>query len=75
MKIKKIIYNSDYVEDLKEYGKHKKAAAYMIYLHDINLGVYENSRTYAPRWNVGNSTAFKWIKDFNNEIDKTDNFM
>ncbi len=75
MKIKKIIYNSDYVEDLKDKGNHKKAAAYMVFLHDTNLGIYEKSRAYSIRWNIGNTTAFKWIKNFNDEINKTDNFM
>ncbi len=72
---KKIIYNSAYVEDLKELGNHKKAQAFMIYLHDINLGIFETSRAYAPRWNIGKTTAYHWMKEFDSEIDQAEREM
>lgn len=71
----KIIYNSAYVEYLKAQGNHKKAQAFMIYLHDINLGIYETSRAYSPRWNIGKTTAHHWMKEFDSEIDKAERDM
>lgn len=72
---KKIIYNAAYVEELKELGNHKKASAFLIYLHDINIGIHETKGTYSPRWGVGKTTAWQWIKDFNEEIDNTERNM
>ncbi len=72
---KKIIYNAAYVEHLKEIGKYKKAQSFMIYLHDINLHIYQTSRTYAPVWGIGKTTAYNWIEDFNTEIAQSDREM
>lgn len=70
--LKKIIYNAAYIENLKELGNHKKAQAFMIYLHDINIGIHETPRAYGLRWGVGKTTAWQWLKDFNKEIDSAE---
>ena len=65
MIVKNLIYASSYVEQLKQIGKHKKAQAFLIFIHNENMGVWETTAYYANVWNVARSTAWEWKKHFN----------
>jgi len=75
MNTQTITYDTDYIEELEAKGNHRKATAYLTYLHSVNMGVYETSRAYASRWNVSNSTAYQWAKDFDLIIDQAYFFL
>lgn len=63
---------SDYILELKRKGidGRRKAMAFTDYVDDIERGDFGNSlRFYANAWNVGKTTAARWIDDFKKEID------
>ena len=62
-------YPTDYVQELKQLGKRKKARAFLEYWDDMEMGDHHTERFYAESWKVSNSTAHEWIKEFKYEID------
>ena len=66
----KIVYDLDYIEALKERekGGSFKAMAFLFYLHNLEVGLYESTRYYANVWGVSNSTSWAWLKEFDQAI-------
>ncbi len=66
----KLVYDVDYVEELKERGQRGafKAMAFLFYLHNLELGLHESTRYYADVWSVSKSTSWAWIKEFDSVI-------
>ena len=66
------VYPIDYINELHQGGirGRKKAMAFMSYWHDMELGEHNSIAFYAKIWNVSKSTAWTWIKEFSEEIDK-----
>ena len=62
-------YPTDYVQELKQNGKRKKARAFMEYWDDMEHGSHNTIRFYAKSWDVSVGSASNWIKEFNDEID------
>jgi len=71
MRINYIKLPTDYVLELKQKGiaGRRKAMAFADYIDDIERGDFNSIRFYANAWNVGKSTAERWIKNFKDEID------
>lgn len=67
----KIVYDMDYVESLKEDGNRgiRKAMAFFVYLHNLEVGQHEAVRYYANVWSVSTATAWAWLKEFDSVID------
>lgn len=72
MRIAYKIYPTDYVEELNNKGLNgrRRAMAFMSYWHDMEVGDYNAVRFYGKSWQVGKSTAQRWIEEFNEEINK-----
>jgi len=62
-------YPTDYINELKQKGKRKKARAFFEYWSDMEDGEHNSVRFYAKSWDVSVSTAHAWIDEFNYEID------
>ncbi len=62
-------YPTDYVQELKQSGKRKKARAFMEYWDDMKHGSHNTIRFYAKSWDVSVGSTSNWIKEFNDEID------
>ena len=63
-------YPSDYVRWLKQNGKRKKASAFMEYFDDSENNEHFSISFYANSWGVSKSTAWHWIQEFKQEINK-----
>lgn len=68
-----IMFPTDYYDELIEKGNRVKAAALMEYYRDMKRGRVYKFQDYAKYW-LGDyakkGTAFKWIKEFHEEISK-----
>ncbi|MFZ2967935.1 MAG: hypothetical protein WA080_02635 [Sulfuricurvum sp.] len=68
-----IMFPTDYYDELIEKGNRAKAAALMEYYRDMKRGRVYKFQDYAKYW-LGDyakkGTAFKWIKEFHEEISK-----
>ena len=63
-------YPSDYVRWLKQNGKRKKASAFMEYFDDSENDDHFSISFYANSWGVAKSTAWSWIQEFKEVINK-----
>jgi len=65
-------YPIDYIEELKRQGikGRRKAMAFMMYHHDVQMEEVNSIRFYAEMWQIPKSTAMDWIKVFRDEIDR-----
>ena len=63
-------YPSDYVRWLKQNGKRKKASAFMEYFDDSENHDHFSISFYANSWGVAKSTAWSWIQEFKEVINK-----
>ena len=61
----RVTYDMDYVETLRENGAYTKAMAFLLYLHNLEIGVHESTRYYADACGVSTGTAWAWLKEFN----------
>ena len=65
-------YPTDYVQELNiNRGKRgrKKSRAFMEYWNDMEHGDHNSEPFYGTSWDVSNSTAHTWIKEFMQEIE------
>lgn len=60
----------DYARKLMQLGQREKASAFMEYMFDLDEKKDNSLRFYASSWNVGKTTASRWIEDFKYEIAK-----
>ena len=68
-----VMFPTDYYDELIEKGNRAKAAALMEYFRDVNRKRVYKFQDYAKYWFDDYSkkgTAYKWIKEFNDEISK-----
>jgi len=63
------VYRADYVRKLKENYKRKKAMAFMDYSNDVATEDVNSIRFYAEAWDVSKRTAWKWIKEFKDNLE------
>jgi hypothetical protein len=71
---KKIYYQflpvpMEYIKELKNAGKRKKARAFFEYFDDIELEEDNSTTFYAKSWEVSKSTAWEWVQEFANVTD------
>ena len=66
------IYPIDYVNEMLQSGKRKRAMAFMSYWHDMEMGDHHSIGFYAKAWNVSKSTAWGWVQEFKRECDLFD---
>lgn len=66
------IYPIDYVNELLQSGKRKRAMAFMSYWHDMEMGDHHSIGFYAKAWDVSKSTAWDWVQEFKRENDLFD---
>lgn len=60
----------DYARELMKQGNRDKASAFMEYMFDLDEKRDNSLRFYASSWEVGKTTASRWIEDFKDEIAK-----
>ncbi|WP_041963027.1 hypothetical protein [Sulfurospirillum cavolei] len=59
-----------YAISLQKHGQRAKARAFFEYFLDLRTK-HENALSfYARSWDVGKTTAHRWVEEFRNEIDK-----
>ena len=67
MRMNYTLMPTDYVEQLKQDGKRKKARAFMEYFFDMESGDHYSFGFYAKSWEVSKSTAYAWVDEFYQE--------
>lgn len=72
MRINYRMYPIDYINELMQGGKRKRAMAFMSYWHDMEMGDHHSVGFYAKAWDVSKSTAWDWIREFKKECDLFD---
>lgn len=60
---------SDYISELRNKAQRKKSRAFFEYFYDIEVGEHNSYRFYATSWEVGKSTAQRWVEDFNKALE------
>jgi len=60
----------EYIEKLRKNDQRAKARAFMEYYFDLENNFLNSLRFYAKSWNVALGTAQRWVKEFDEEIDK-----
>ena len=64
------VYRADYVNKLKRIDNNrKKAMAFMDYTDDVDMGNVNSIGFYADAWYVSKRTAWKWIKEFKENME------
>lgn len=58
----------DYARGLMQSGQREKASAFMEYVFDFDEHVDNSLRFYASSWNVGKTTASRWIEEFKDKL-------
>lgn len=58
---------ADYIMQLYDKGKRKKATAALEFFFFTELGRHESTNKWAKQWNVSKSTSWKWCEDFKAE--------
>jgi len=69
------MYPTDYVNELQQNRRRMKARCFMEYYHDVQMGEVNSFGFYAQSWGgkekpMSKGTAYKWIAEFNKEIEK-----
>lgn len=60
---------TDYVSEQRNKGKRKKSRCFIEYFYDIEVGEHNSYSFYAKSWEVSKSTAFEWVKEFNEALE------
>jgi len=62
-------YPTDYVQQLKTAKNRRKARSFMEYWDDMEHGDVNSYGFYAISWKCSKDTSYKWIQEFNHEIE------
>lgn len=60
---------TDYVSELRNKKQRKKSRCFIEYFYDVEVGEHNSYRFYATSWEVGKSTAQRWVEDFNEALE------
>lgn len=61
---------TDYIMQLYDQGKQKKARAALEFYFFTECGRHESSNKWAELWSVSKSTSWKWCEDFKAEEER-----
>jgi len=64
----------EYIQSLQNKSKRDKARAFMEYYFDLEHNSLNSIRFYSNGWKIGSSTAQRWVKEFEYEIERYHTF-